>query len=275
MSTYEERELHYEESQRRSKGFWDFLVILALLVMGGVAGSRNLLGWGNGSTVSIANTSEIVDNARDYVGRTVIVRGRVTEQISPRSFTVSDEGLFGGEPILVISSDSRPLNVSTNRNTTLQITGEVRNFQTSEMQRELNIDLQGKSYRQYVSKPAIVAHHMALSPEISQITRNPKEYYGKRVAITGSVENAYSPGLLKIYQRKWLGGTEDLLVFFKSNPRVAINAGQEVAVIGEVRPFNITEIEGNELLASDANLKAKLQQDYKDKPVVFAEVAYP
>ncbi|MBW4506399.1 MAG: hypothetical protein KME64_07815 [Scytonematopsis contorta HA4267-MV1] len=271
MSTYEERELHYEESQRRSKGFWDFLVILALVVMGGVAGSRNLLGWGNESAVSIANTSEIVENARDYVGRNVIVRGRVTEQISPKSFTISDEGLFGGEPILVVNANSQPLNVSINRNTTLQITGEVRNFQPSQMQRELNIDLQGKPYRSYVSKPVIVASDMALSPEISQVTRNPKEYYAKRVAITGSVESIYNPRLLKVSQKKWLGGTEDVLVFFKNTPRVAVNSGQKVAVIGEVRPFNITEIEGNDLLSGNTNLKAQLQQDYKDKPVVFAE----
>jgi hypothetical protein len=275
MSTYEERELHYEESRRRSQGFWDFLVIVALLIMAGLVGSRNLMGWGNEGAETVANTSEIVDNARDYVGKTVTIRGGVAQPISSRSFAVSNEGLFGGEPILVVNASGQAFNLPTGRNTPLQITGEVRSFQNSDMERQFNLDLRDKSYREYIRKPVIVAHHMVLSPEMNQIARNPKEYYGKRVAITGSVQNIYSPGLLKISQEKWFGGTEDLLVSFRTNPRVAINSGQAVSVIGEVRPFNITEIESNNLLSGDTNLRTQLQQDYKDKPVVFAEVAYP
>jgi len=216
-------------------------------------------------------TQEVSDNTNQLIGRTVTVRSEPVQKVGPASFTISDRQFFGNEPILVVNASGQPFLLP--ENTAVQVTGTVRNLVVSEIEREYNLTLEPNLYREYENKPAIVAQSIALSPKPGEVSKNPTQYYGRSIAITGEVEEITGSNTFTLDEDQLIGG-EDLLVLH-STPQTAINDGEKVVVTGVVRPFVVAEIERDYDITWDLNVKRKLEAEYSNKPVVIATQVYP
>lgn len=217
-------------------------------------------------------TEDVADNTNQLIGQTVTVRSEPVNKISPTTFTVSDEEFFGSETILVVNASGQPA-VLPEGDTEVQVTGEVTKFTVAEINREYGLDLEPNLYVDYESKPAIIAQSIAPAPEPGEITENPKQYYGRTLAVAGEVEEVYSPNVFTLDEDELLG-SEDLLVLV-ANPKATVNDGQYVAVTGELRPFVVADLERDYDLTWDLDVQKKLEAEYSTKPVLVVNGVYP
>ncbi|MBE9104710.1 hypothetical protein IQ229_07065 [Nostoc cf. edaphicum LEGE 07299] len=223
---------------------------------------------------TISNTSEIAENTEEFIGNSVTIKSRVIRKIGSSSFTVNDARFFRGEPLVVVNASGVPFNLPSDENIKVQVTGQVRNLVIPKIEQEFNLNIQDEYYKDYINQPAIVARYIVLAPQSGQITQRPEQYYRRQVAVTGEVENIRSPVLLTLDENQLFGG-QDLLVLLKAPPKVAINQGQTVSIIGKVRPFVIAEIEQDYDFTWDLNVKRELEVEYGNRPVLVADTIYP
>ena len=162
------------------------------------------------------------------------------------------------------------------------MTGEVRRFVIADVNRDYDfLDLEPNLYVDYEGKPAIIAQSIAPAPEPGEITKNPSQYYGRTLAVTGEVEDVLSPTSFTLDEDK-LFGASDLLVVV-ANPRtgntantpVAVKDNETVAVTGVLRPFVVTDLEREYDLTWDLELHKKLEAEYRTKPVLVVQSVYP
>lgn len=224
------------------KGLWNAKVMIILALAAVMVRLSYVSGQPEAAPPGTVTTSEVVNRSEELVGKSVTVRSKPLQIVGSTSFTVSDRQYFGGEPILVINASGQPFDLPKGGNTEVQITGEVRNLVIPDIEREFNLKLQEEYYGDYVDKPAIIARSITLAPAPTEITTKPNSYYGKKLVVTGAVENIQSPVLFSLQKKQLLDGS-GLLVLLKTPPTVAINEGQTVAVVGVVRPFVVTEVE--------------------------------
>ncbi len=257
------------------KKIWSAKGILALAVVTFALAACNNNQPEATSPASPGNVSvkEVVDKTAQLAGQTVTVRSKPLKKVGPTSFTLSDEKLFGSQPVVVVNASGKPFELPTDGNPEIQVTGIVRNFVIADVEKEYNLKLDRQYYVEYENKPAIVAKSIALAPEPGEITKNPSQYYGKTLAVTGEIEKIESPNLFTLDEDQ-LFGAEDLTVLnVKSSQPIKQN--ETVAVTGVVRPFVLAEFERDYDLTWDLNLKKKLEAEYSQKPVLVAEGIYP
>jgi hypothetical protein len=214
---------------------------------------------------------EVADNTAQLVGKTVTVRSQPIRKLGPSTFTISDKQFFGSEPILVVNASGKVFNLPAD--TSIQATGQVRNFVIADINRDYNLGLDPNLYREYESRPAIIAQSLAQAPKPGEITTNPKQYYGKTLAVTGEVEDITSPNSFTLDEDKLFGG-QDLLVL-RATPKAAVREGEKVAVTGVLRPFVVAEFERDYDLKWDLTVQRKLEAEYSNKPVLVATDVYP
>ncbi|MEI2580849.1 hypothetical protein [Scytonema sp. PRP1] len=217
---------------------------------------------------------EVADNTNQLIGKTVTVRSQPIRKIAPTTFTISDKQFFGSEPILVVNASGKLFALPADSNTPVQVTGPVRKLVVADIEREYNLDLDPKLYAEYENKPAIIAQAIALAPKPGEITTNPRQYYGKTLAVTGEVEDIRSASSFTLDEDKLLGG-QDLLVIRAGTPKGTVNEGEKVAVTGVLRPFVVAELERDYDLTWDLTLQRKLEAEYSNKPVLVATEVYP
>lgn len=217
-------------------------------------------------------TEEVADNTNALIGKTVTVRSEVAA-VGTNAFTIEDEEFFGTETILVVNATGKPFVVPADDDTEVQVTGEVRNFVVADVEREFDLDLQPELFVEYENKPAIIARSMALAPEPGEITKNPSQYYGKPLAVTGEIEDIVGPNAFTLDEDQLIGAS-DLLVL-NANPKQTINDGQTVAVTGVLRPFVVAELERDYDLTWDLELQKKLEAEYREKPVFITNSVFP
>jgi len=156
----------------------------------------------------------------------------------------------------------------------VQITGEVTKFVVAEVNREYDfLELEPEVYVEYEGKPAIIAQSIAPAPEPGEITENPKQYYGRTLAVAGEVEDIIGPNAFTLDEEQLIGAN-DLLVLVR-NPKTTVNDGQYVAVTGVLRPFVVADIEREYDLTWDLDLQRKLEAEYSTKPVLVVDAIYP
>jgi hypothetical protein len=218
-------------------------------------------------------TEEVADNTNQLIGKTVTVRSEPIRKIAPSTFTISDQQFFGSEPILVVNATGKPFTFPTDSNTPVQVTGEVRKFVLADIEREFDLDLQQDLYVEYENKPVIIAQSMALAPKAGEITTNPQQYYGQRLAVTGEVENITGVNSFTLDEDKLLG-EQDLLVLHQK-PQPKVTEDEKVAVTGVLRSFVVADLEREYDLTWDLELKRKLEAEYSNKPVLIADEVYP
>ncbi len=119
-----------------------------------------------------ATVVEISDNPEEWLGVPVTTTGAVVEVVEPAVFTISDpadaEGLaeeeFGAlaedDAILVVNSTGRAPQPNLSELATVQVTGEVREFDVVEFEQEAGIDLDDGLYTTWGGSPAILAQQI-------------------------------------------------------------------------------------------------------------------
>jgi hypothetical protein len=242
-----------------------FLVMMAMFIRGG-----NLFG----ERANVTSLAEIADNTDEFMGKSVTINSEATAKVGSTAFTISDQKFLAGQPLVVINASGKPFDLPPNQNTPIQVTGEVRNLVIPEIEKEYNLNIQDQYYTDYVDKPAIIARHIALAPQLTQINQSPEQYYGRQVVVTGKVGNINSPVILTLNQGQ-LFGEQDLLVLLKAPATIAINQGQNVSVVGEVRPFVVADIARDYNFTWDDNVRRQLQAEYGNRNVLIADTVYP
>lgn len=251
---------------------WDAKVVIAIALMAVLV--RACYNQEAGVPPALVNTSEVSNNTEEFIGKTVTIISKPIKKLGLSSFTVSDRRFFGGDPIVVVNASGVPFDLPTDRDTEVQVMGEVSNLVIPEVERRFKLKLQDEYYKNYINKPAIIARSMVLAANPGQVTKNPRKYYNRRLALTGKVENIQSPVLLTLGENQLFGG-ENLLILLNATPKAAIKQGRTLSVIGVVRPFVVGEIERDYNLKWDQNVKNQMQAKYGNKPVFVAEVVYP
>ncbi|WP_193197193.1 hypothetical protein [Nostoc sp. MG11] len=219
-------------------------------------------------------TEEVADNTKQLIGKTVTVRSTPIRKLGPSTFTISDKQFFGTEPILVVNASGKVFTLPTDPNTPIQATGPVRQFVVADINRDYNLGLDPNLYKEYETRPAIIAQSIALAPKPGEITTNPNLYYGKNLAVTGEVEDIRNANSFTLDEDKLFGG-QDLLVIRAGTPKATVNEGEKVAVTGVLRPFVVAELERDYDLKWDLTLQKQLEAEYSNKPVLVANEVYP
>jgi len=208
------------------------------------------------------------DKTDDLIGKTVTIRTQPIRLIGPTSFTVRDQELIEDQDILIINATGQPFTLPSTNNIPVQITGQVRRFDLAQINQDYNLDLQSAEYYEnYDNQPVIVAKSLALSPDPGELTTNPSAYYGKRLTVTGEVENINSAIAYTLDEDKLLGGEDLLVLHTQSRPNV--KRGEQVAVTGVLRPMVIADLQRDYQLGWDANLRKQLEAKYRNKPVLI------
>jgi hypothetical protein len=249
---------------------WNAKVVIATAIL---AMFVRLGGGDSASPPGLASTFDITSNTDEYIGKNVTIISKPFKKVGSSSFTVSDSRFMSGEPFVVVNTTGEPFDLPKNGNVDVQVTGQVRNLDIKQIERDYNLDLEDKEYKDYVNKPVILAQKIVQAPTPGQITSNSTRFYGKTLAVRGEVDNVQSPVLFTL-DENYLVGAEDLLVFLKPSPPQEIQKGQTVMLVGELRPFNVNEIEQAYNVKWDERVKAQLEADYKNKSVFIANTIY-
>ncbi|BAZ08441.1 hypothetical protein NIES4071_02460 [Calothrix sp. NIES-4071] len=250
----------------RDIGVLALLVVIAML-------TRDSGFFGSNAASQITNTSEIVRETDNFIGKSVIIRSKAVERVGSRSFTVKDRRFLGGEPLVVINASGVPFDLPKDGSTEVQVTGQVRRLNIPKIERDFKLNIQDEYYKDYINQPAVIARNITLAPKPGQVATSPEQYYGRQVTMTGRVKDIQSPTLLKLNEGSLIN-RKDLLVLFRQKPRVAINEGQTVAIAGKVRPFVAADIQRDYKMNWNPNIKKQLEAEYGNTPVLIAENVY-
>lgn len=261
----------FAQALRNTKGAIA-LAVMVMLVSACNTSEPEAAAPGTGAAGNVT-TEEVADKTNALIGQTVTVRSEPVEKVGTNSFTVGDEQFFGTETILVVNASGKPFVLPTDDDTDVQVTGKVAKFVRADVDREFDLDLQPELYVEYEGKPALIAQSIALAPEPGEITKDPSQYYGKTLAVTGEVEDIVGPNAFTLDEDELLGAN-DLLVL-NATPKQAINDGEKVAVTGVLRSFVVADIERDYDLTWDLDLQRKLEAEYSNKPVFIANSVYP
>ncbi|BAZ68622.1 MAG: hypothetical protein KME28_17040 [Pelatocladus maniniholoensis HA4357-MV3] len=218
-------------------------------------------------------TEEVADNTNQLLGKTVTIRSKPIQKLSASTFTISDKQFFGSEPILVVNATGKPFTFPADPNTLIQATGQVSKFVVADIEREYKLDLDPNLYTDYENKPAIIAQSLAQAPKPGEITTDPQQYYGKRLAVTGEVENITDANSFTLDEDKLFGGQDLLVLYQNAQPKVTEN--EKVAVTGVLRQFVVADLEREYKLTWNLDLKRQLEAEYSNKPVLIADEVYP
>jgi hypothetical protein len=117
---------------------------------------------------------QIAENPQEYYGSTVTVTGEASYVLGPNALLVVPRFGVSADDTLVISpvalsevtgqSDDAPLS----QGDTVQITGEVREFEPPSIEQEIGVDLDDESLAAYDGMPSIVASSISLDPPVSE-----------------------------------------------------------------------------------------------------------
>ena len=108
---------------------------------------------------------QLTSNPSRYYGKPVAVTGEVGKILSPTTFTLNDEQLFGGNDLLVLVANRKSANKPANTtavktNETLAVTGVLRPFVVADLERDYdltwNLNLQKQLEAEYKTKPVLV-----------------------------------------------------------------------------------------------------------------------
>jgi hypothetical protein len=220
-----------------------------------------------------AVSEEVAYRTEQLMGETVTIRSQPITSVSPTSFTVQDEELFGNQTILVVNATGQELTLPENQDIEIQATGEMRRFSLPEINQNYQLNLQPDLYSEYEGQPVMIAQSMALAPQPGEIVSNPTLFYGQTLAVAGEVAETTNQAVFTLDEGELIGGEELLVLRTDSQPMV--NDGQSLVVTGVLRPFVVAEIQRDYNLTWDANVQRQLEIEYSNQPVLVATGVYP
>lgn len=211
-----------------------------------------------GTTVGeVANVA-----SANLVGKTVTVSGEVEEIVGPKAFTIEGERLFNDPELLVLNTTSSPVI----EDVLVQVTGTVREFVVSEIEKEFDVDLDQEVEVEFRGKPVLIATAVTLTPPPGEVAEEPSQFIGKTVTVSSKVDKVISPNAFTLDDKELIGGKELMVVgaLTAGNPIVE---GETIQVTGLVRKLVIAEIERE----FDLDLQPELEVEYEGTAVVIAK----
>ncbi|MCT7972835.1 hypothetical protein [Laspinema olomoucense] len=216
-------------------------------------------------------SSEAIERTEQLLGKMITIRAEPVAQISPHSFTIQDDWVFGSETILAINASGVPVIVPLDPQTPLQITGTVVRFIPVDIERAYGIQLEPTLYAEYEGRPAIIAQSIAISPEAAEVSNNPTRYYNHRVAVPGEVAASIATDSFTLDVSGAMGGNNLLAIAPNSPPW---QPSPSILATGVSRPFVPSEIEPEHPLTGDRNVTEHLAAEYIDQPVLIVDHIY-
>lgn len=219
---------------------------------------------------------QVSQNTQDLIGKLVTVRSQAINKVNDKVFTITDRDVFSGERIAVVNNTGKPVDLPLPQDARLQVTGTVANFDPNAIKQQYGVDLGQDAFQEYVGKPAIIARSIALAPTPGVINENPQTYYNKVISVPGNVARIYGPNAFVVEDRQVLGNNPLLVIVTNQlKDKAPIKEGEKIVTTGTLRPFVVTEIEKEYKPVWDANLRAQLEKEYNQRPVLIAEGIYP
>ena len=99
------------------------------------------------------DVSAVDDEAENYYGQTVTVTGPVVEVYNAQMFRIDDPEIFGGDDVLVLNNSGAPIADDA----TVTVTGVVQQYDQSELEQTLGIDIDDALMTELDGQPVIVA----------------------------------------------------------------------------------------------------------------------
>lgn len=222
---------------------------IALLLLSALTACNmtNSNGSNTGTTIN-----EITNRPNaNLIGKTVTVSGEIEEVISLKAFIIEGDGFFNDPELLVVNLSDSPIVNDSN----IQVTGTVRQFSKSEIEKQLDLNLAQQLEAEFKGKPLLVATAITLTPEPGEVAEEPAPFIGKNVTISGKVERVISRNAFTLDDQEFIGGKELLVV----GATGAIDTGETVRVTGTIRKFVAAEIEKDLGVKLQPELKAKYE----------------
>lgn len=166
-------------------------------------------------------SSEAIDRTEHPIGDIITIRAEPVAQISPHSFTIQDDWVFGSEPILTINASGMPVIVPLAPQTPLQITGTVVRFIAVDLERAYGFQLDPTLYAEYEERPATSAQSIAFSPEPAEGTTNPTRYYNHVLVVPSEVATKVATNSFTLAASGAMG-ENNLLAIAPNSPPLAI-----------------------------------------------------
>jgi hypothetical protein len=233
---------------------------------------------------------EVGRNPTAYLNQRVTIRSEVNRTSNPYFFLLDDEdglNLFGLDlsgigidlPIVDVSDDKLlvfdPSGVSNlpDEDGEVLVTGVIRPFVRAEVERQYGVALDSRFYAEYESEPVLFAQSVAYAPDPGDVTADPEGFYGQVIAVSGNVENIYSPYVFSLNDQDLFDG-QDLLVL-NATPEQLPQRNENVVVVGEVRSLTASEMQQNYGLGGNSNVPNDRMADYTQRPVLIVREIYP
>ena len=220
-------------------------------------------------TSGLVDVADITQNAKGYLGKTVLVRNDVIETVGEKGLVLDKDRAFSGETILVISISPMPSIFFNDKTPEVLVNGTVERMNFTNIEQKYGLKLDRNLYNQYETKPVIIAQSLLLSPDPEDLTNNPELYYGKPLAVEGELEDLKPYGVFELDEEQVFGG-EDLLVV-QPNPRIELNQEKKAIVYGKLRPFIVVELERDYDLGWDLSIQEEIEVEYEQKAIFVAE----
>lgn len=113
------------------------------------------------SIVLAPDPEEVSEEPQAYYGQTIAVSGEIGEQLSPDTFTLEEEQLFGGDSVLVIGMNPIP---TLEDQEEVVVTGVLRPYVAADFERDYDLtwdlDFQRQIEAEYTEKPVLVAEEV-------------------------------------------------------------------------------------------------------------------
>ncbi len=140
---------------RRTLGYRPVALALTALLLIACQPVETLMTTGTEDPASVTS-SDAIGRTEQRIGTVMTIRAKPITKVSPQTFTVQDEEVFGTEPILAINASGVPVIVPTDTQTPLQITGTVVRFIATDIERAYGFELDPNLYAEYEGKPTII-----------------------------------------------------------------------------------------------------------------------
>ena len=214
-----------------------------------------------------ATVDSITTNPSLFHGDLVVVAGEVERVLGRHAFTIGGDDFLGGDELLVVSPDplptvaGRPGATALAEDDVVQASGPVRYFALADVERDLGIDLEDGLFAAWEGQPAVVARRLDLTPRadgfdhgagatIEEIAEDPARYIGRRVTVSGEIDDLLGPRAFTIGGEGWFDGDELLVVSAGPIPAprgrpadAPLREDDLVQVTGPVRRFALADVE--------------------------------
>ncbi len=216
---------------------------------------------------------DLSGDLEDYMGRTISIRGEVVEVIGNDAFVIAG-GLFNDDVVVLNTSGSPFVLPSDDITERVQVTGQVQQITADSANQQYGLNLDEATFGDYDENPVILADSLVLAPEPGEVSDNPQVFYNERIALEGGIDEEFGTNAFTMGGAGFLGGS-NILVISEAGGFVNFADVDDIVVLGELRPFNLAQLDQEYNLVLDPDSRQALESDYDEESVLIAEQIYP